>query len=157
MISAFGDYKPLIGSGAFIAHSADVIGRCEIGRDSSIWFGAVIRADVNWIKIGDRVSVQDGAVIHVTHSKNEDESDGFPTAIGDNATIGHRAILHGCVVESACLIGMGAVVLDGAVIGAESIVGAHALVTRSKVFAPRSLIIGSPAKAVRSLNDDEVA
>lgn len=156
MISAFNDRKPLIGDRVFIAPSADVIGRCEIGEDCSVWFGAVIRADVHRVKIGARVSVQDGAVIHVTHSVLADESDGFPTVVGDDVTIGHRAVLHGCVIENACLIGMGAIILDGAVIGAESIVGAGALVTQNRVFPPRSLILGSPAKVARTLSDGEV-
>ncbi|MDR1452186.1 MAG: gamma carbonic anhydrase family protein [Helicobacteraceae bacterium] len=156
-LKKFKGWKPQIGERVFIAPSADLIGRCEIGADSSIWFGAVIRADVHKVKIGARVSVQDGAVIHVTHSEKEDESGGFPTIVGDDVTIGHRAVLHGCVVENACLIGMGAIILDGAVIGAESIIGAGALVTQGKVFPPRSLILGSPAKVVRSLNDGEIA
>ncbi|MDR2639448.1 MAG: gamma carbonic anhydrase family protein, partial [Helicobacteraceae bacterium] len=95
MISAFREWKPRIGERVFVAPSAEAIGRCEIGADSSVWFGAVIRADVHWVKIGARTSVQDGAVIHVTHCENGDETSGFPTAIGDNVTIGHRAVLHG--------------------------------------------------------------
>ncbi|GHV03198.1 gamma carbonic anhydrase family protein [Campylobacterota bacterium] len=153
----FKGYEPSFGLRVFVAHSADVIGRVAVGDDSSIWFGAVLRGDVHRITIGARVSVQDGAVVHVTHSKNADESDGFATTVGDETTIGHRVVLHGCTIGNACLIGMGAIVLDGAKIGDESIVGAGALVTGGKSFPPRSLILGSPAKAVRSLSDDEAA
>jgi carbonic anhydrase/acetyltransferase-like protein (isoleucine patch superfamily) len=96
-------------------------------------------------------------MIHVTHYKKEDMSDGNPTVIGNDVTVGHRVMLHGCTIEDACLIGMSATILDGVVIGKESIVGAGALVTKNKVFPPRSLIMGSPAKLIRELNDDEVA
>ena len=156
MILKYLDYYPKIGKKVFIAPSADVIGRCEIGDDSSIWFGTVIRGDVHYIKIGKRTSIQDGSMIHVTHYKKEDMSDGNPTIIGDDVTVGHKVMLHGCTIENACLIGMSATILDGAVIGKESIVGAGALVTKNKVFPPRSLILGSPAKRVRELSQDEV-
>jgi carbonic anhydrase/acetyltransferase-like protein (isoleucine patch superfamily) len=155
LIVTFQNKTPKIAKRVFIAPSADLIGDLEIGEDSSVWFGAVIRADVNFARIGRRVSVQDGTVIHVTHAGENNA--GFPTIVGDNVTIGHRVVLHGCEIANACLIGMGAIILDGAKIGAESIVGAGALVTQGKVFPPRSLILGSPAKVVRSLNDSEVA
>ena len=100
--------------------------------------------------------MQDLSMIHVTHYKKDDKSDGSPTVIGDDVTIGHKVMLHGCTIENACLIGMSATILDNAVIGKESIVGAGALVTKGKVFPPRSLIIGSPAKVVRELTDKEV-
>ncbi len=147
---------PIIADGAWVAPGATVIGDVVIGEDSSIWFGTVIRGDVHKIRIGDRVSVQDLSMIHVTHYKKEDKSDGSPTIIGNDVTIGHRVMLHGCTIEDACLIGMSATILDDAVIGKESIVGAGALVTKGKKFPPRSLIIGSPAKAVRELTDEEV-
>lgn len=144
-------------NGIWIAPNATVIGDVELGEDVSIWFGTVVRGDVHYIKIGDRTNIQDNSVVHVTHYKNEDKSDGYPTIIGNDVTVGHNVILHGCVIEDACLIGMGAIIIDGAVIGKESIVGAGALVTKGKVFPPRSLIIGNPAKVVRELRDDEVA
>ena len=147
---------PIIADGAWVAPGATVIGDVVIGEDSSIWFGTVIRGDVHKIRIGDRVSVQDLSMIHVTHYKKENKSDGSPTIIGNDVTIGHRVMLHGCTIEDACLIGMSATILDDAVIGKESIVGAGALVTKGKKFPPRSLIIGSPAKAVRELTDEEV-
>jgi len=148
--------SPQLGKNLFIAPSADIIGEVEIGDDSSIWFGCVIRGDVHYIKIGKRTSIQDLSMVHVTHFKKEDRSDGNPTIIGDDVTVGHRVMLHGCEVKNACLIGMSATILDGAVIGEESIVGAGALVTKNKKFPPRSLIMGSPAKVVRELSDEEV-
>mgnify|MGYP006271762141 CR=1 FL=1 len=156
MISNYLDYIPKIGEKTWIAPSADVIGRVEMGSDVSIWFGCVIRGDVHYIKIGNRSNIQDLSMVHVTHHKKEDMSDGHPTIIGDDVTIGHRVMLHGCTIEDACLIGMSATILDGAVIGKESIVGAGALVTKNKIFPPRSLIMGSPAKVVRELTDAEV-
>ena len=147
---------PKIDNKAWVAPGATVIGDVEIGEDSSIWFGVVVRGDVHKIRIGERVSVQDLSMIHVTHYKKEDKSDGSPTIIGNDVTIGHRVMLHGCTIEDACLIGMSATILDDAVIGRESIVGAGALVTKGKKFPPRSLIIGSPAKVVRELTDEEV-
>jgi len=156
MIMNFKNYKPEIGKNSWIADSADVIGRTKIGEDSSVWFQVVIRGDVHFITIGSRTSIQDGTMIHVTHHKKEDMSDGHPTTIGDDVTIGHKVMLHGCTIEDACLIGMSATILDGAVIGKESIVGAGSLVTKNKVFPARSLIMGSPAKFVRELSDEEV-
>jgi len=156
MLYKFKEILPKIGSNSWVAPSADVIGEVTCGQDCSIWFGCVIRGDVNYIQIGDRVNIQDLSMLHVTHYKKADKSDGNPTIIGDDVTIGHRVMLHGCTIENACLIGMSATILDGAVIGRESIVGAGALVTKNKVFSPRSLIMGSPAKVVRELNEDEV-
>ncbi len=148
--------EPQIDDTAWIAPGASVIGDVKIGKECSIWFGAVIRGDVHKIEIGDRVSVQDLSMVHVTHYKKPDKSDGSPTIIGNDVTIGHKVMLHGCTIEDACLIGMSATILDDAVIGKESIVGAGALVTKGKKFPPRSLILGSPAKVVRELTDDEV-
>jgi len=157
MIHKFKDIEPNIGKNTWIAPSGDVIGDVKIGSDCSIWFGCVVRGDVHYISIGNRTNVQDLSMIHVTHYKNGDKSTGNPTIIGNDVTIGHRVMLHGCTIEDACLIGMSATILDGAVIGKESIVGAGSLVTKNKVFPPRSLIMGSPAKVVRELNDEEVA
>ena len=156
MTYPFKGVEPTLGEKTWIAPSADVVGDVTCGNDCSIWFGSVVRGDVHYIKIGDRVSIQDLSMVHVTHYKKADKSDGNPTIIGDDVTIGHRVMLHGCTIEDACLIGMSATILDGAVIGKESIVGASALVTKNKVFPPRSLIMGSPAKVVRELNDAEV-
>lgn len=156
MLHKFKDTTPVIGKNSWIAPSADVIGDVTCGEDCSIWFGCVVRGDVHYIKIGNRVNIQDLSMIHVTHYKKADKSDGNPTIIEDDVTIGHRVMLHGCTIKKACLVGMSATILDGAVIGEESIVGAGALVTKNKVFPPRSLIVGSPAKVVRTLSDEEV-
>jgi carbonic anhydrase/acetyltransferase-like protein (isoleucine patch superfamily) len=157
MLHTFKQMAPKIGQNSWIASSADVIGEVEIGEECSIWFGTVVRADVHFIKIGDRTNIQDLSMVHVTHYKKQDRSDGNPTIIGNDVTVGHRVMLHGCTIEDACLIGMSATILDGAVIGKESIVGAGSLVTKNKKFPPRSLIMGSPAKVVRPLRDEEVA
>ena len=157
MILRYKNDFPKIAKTAWIAPSADIIGDVEIGEDSSIWFGCVIRGDVHYIKIGKRTSIQDLTMIHVTHFEKEKKlGDGHPTIIGDDVTIAHRVMLHGCIIGNACLIGMSATILDGTEIGEESIVGANALVTGGKKFPPRSLILGSPAKVVRELNDEEV-
>ncbi|KIM11305.1 MAG: acetyltransferase [Sulfuricurvum sp. PC08-66] len=148
---------PTLAPKAWIAPNAMVIGDVMIGEDSSIWFGAIVRGDVHRITIGARTSIQDLSMVHVTHHKKADKSDGAPTIIGNDVTVGHKVMLHGCTIEDACLIGMGATIIDGAVIGRESIVGAGALVTKGKVFPPRSLIMGSPAKLIRELTDEEVA
>ena len=156
MIYPFKQWTPKLGANTWIAPSADVVGNVTMGEECSIWFGCVVRGDVHYISIGDRTNIQDLSMIHVTHYKKEDMSDGNPTIIGSDVTIGHRVMMHGCTIEDACLIGMSATILDGAIIGKESIVGAGSLVTKNKVFPPRSLIMGSPAKVVRELNDDEV-
>jgi len=156
MILKFKKWFPKIKKSAWIAPSADVIGNVKIGQDSSVWFGTVIRGDVHKIRIGKRTSIQDLSMVHVTHYKQEDMKDGHPTIIGDDVTIGHKVMLHGCTIENGCLIGMSATILDGAVIGEGSIVGAHSLVTSNKVFPPHSLIMGSPAKVIKTLTQDEV-
>lgn len=156
MIHPFKKWTPTVGEQTWVAPSSDVVGNVTIGKDASVWFGCVVRGDVHYITIGDRTNIQDLSMVHVTHYKKEDMSDGNPTVIGNDVTVGHRVMLHGCTIEDACLIGMSATILDGAVIGKESIVGAGSLVTKNKVFPPRSLIMGSPAKVIRKLNDDEV-
>ena len=156
MIIKFKKWFPKIKKSTFVASSADVIGNVKIGKDSSIWFGVVIRGDVHKIRIGKRTSIQDLSMVHVTHYKKSDMSDGNPTIIGDDVTIGHKVMLHGCQIQNGCLIGMSSTILDGAVIGEGSIVGAHSLVTSNKVFPPHSLIMGSPAKVVKTLTQDEV-
>ncbi|WP_457748423.1 gamma carbonic anhydrase family protein [Sulfurimonas sp.] len=156
MLHTYKNMTPTLGQNSWIAPSADVIGDVTCGKDCSIWFGCVVRGDVHFIKIGNRVNIQDLSMLHVTHYKKEDKSDGNPTIIEDDVTIGHRVMLHGCTIEKACLIGMSATILDGAIIGKESIVGAGSLVTKNKVFPPRSLIMGSPAKVIRELNEDEI-
>jgi carbonic anhydrase/acetyltransferase-like protein (isoleucine patch superfamily) len=141
---------PEIDPSAFIAPSSDIIGEVKIGAESSVWFQCVIRGDVNTIKIGKRTNIQDHSMLHV------DRRD-CPLAIGDEVTVGHRVTLHGCTVGSRVLVGMGAIVMNKAVIGDDSIVAAGALVTEGKVFPPKSLILGAPAKLARELKPEELA
>lgn len=147
MILKFKEFYPKIDSTAWIAPSADVIGNVTVGENSSVWFNCVIRSDVNKVVIGKNTNIQDLSMIHTdTHTQ---------TIIGDNVTIGHKVMLHGCKIEDNCLIGMSATILDDAVIGKGSIVGANSLVTSGKVFPPRSLIMGSPAKVVKELTKED--
>jgi len=148
MIRGFGGKRPVLGRGVFLAETCAVIGEVEIGDESSIWYGTVLRGDVMPIRIGARTSVQDGTVVHVTGGS-------FGTTIGSDCTIGHNAIVHACIVEDRCLIGMGAVVLDGARIGRGSLVGAGALVTPGTDIPPDSLVLGSPARVKRPVSDKE--
>lgn len=134
---------------AFVAPNATVLGNVTVGQAASIWFGAVVRAEMDTITIGDRSNIQDGAIVHV--------DEGFPVRIGRNVTVGHRAVIHGATVEDNCLIGIGAVLLNGSSIGANSIVGAGALVPEGKHYPPNSLLIGMPARVARTLSEDEVA
>jgi carbonic anhydrase/acetyltransferase-like protein (isoleucine patch superfamily) len=127
-----------------------VIGDVVVGETSSVWMNVVVRGDVHRIRIGQRTNIQDGTVVHAMR-------DTHPTTIGDEVTIGHGALVHGCTIEPRCLIGMGAIILNGAVIGSDSIVAAGALVTEGFVVPPRSLVMGSPGKVRRSLTDAEVA
>jgi carbonic anhydrase/acetyltransferase-like protein (isoleucine patch superfamily) len=133
---------------SWIAPSADVIGDARIGREASIWFGAVIRADNTPIIVGDRTNIQEGAMLH--------SDPGSPLTIGSGCTIGHHAILHGCTIGNNVLVGMGAIILNNAVIGDNCLVGAGALVTEGKEFPAGSLIVGAPAKAVRELNQPSI-
>ncbi|MSO57176.1 MAG: gamma carbonic anhydrase family protein [Acidobacteria bacterium] len=150
MIRSHRGVLPRVHSSAFIDESAQVIGDVEIGEDSSVWMCAVARGDVNWIRIGRRTNIQDGTVIHVMHQTH-------PTAIGDEVTIGHAAVVHGCTIEDRCLIGMGAILLNGARIGSGSIVAAGSLVVEGMHVPPGSLVMGSPGKVRRSLTDVEIA
>src|SRR6478735_1560036 len=146
---ALDDVMPTLGQNAWVAPSADLIGDVRLGNHCSVWFGAVIRADNTPIIIGDESNIQDCAIGH--------SDPGAPLVIGARVTVGHQAILHGCTIEDEALIGMGARILNGAIIGAQCIVGAGALVTEGKTFEPRSLIVGSPAKALRALTEEQVA
>jgi carbonic anhydrase/acetyltransferase-like protein (isoleucine patch superfamily) len=142
-----GDVEPLLGEGAWVAPSADLIGDVRLGARASVWFGAVLRGDNTPLILGEDTNFQDGAVGH--------SDAGFPLTIGARVTIGHQAILHGCTIGDDCLIGMGARILNGAAIEMECIVGAGALVTEGKHFERGSLIVGVPARVVRSLTEDE--
>ncbi|GAA0316081.1 gamma carbonic anhydrase family protein [Sphingomonas oligophenolica] len=141
--------QPVLGTDAWVAPSADVIGDAHLGDQASVWFGAVIRADNTPILIGARSNIQENAMLH--------SDPGAPLTIGAGCTIGHHAILHGCTIGDNVLIGMGAILLNHAVIGEGCIVGAGALVTEGKTFPPGSLIIGSPARAVRELDEQALA
>ena len=132
----------------FIADGAKVVGNVEISGNCSVWFNAVIRADSDRVKIGENSNVQDNAVIHT--------SEGFGVQIGDNVTIGHGAIVHGCTIEDNVMIGMGAIVLNGAKIGKNSIIGAGTLVTQGKIIPAGSLAFGNPVKVVRQLTEEEI-
>ncbi|MCP3465388.1 gamma carbonic anhydrase family protein [Bradyrhizobium sp. CCGUVB23] len=133
----------------FIADTATVIGRVRLKPGASVWFGAVLRGDNEWIEIGEGSNVQDGSTCHTDL--------GFPLQIGRNCTVGHNVILHGCTVEDGALVGMGAIVMNGAKIGRNSIVGAGSVITEGKEFPERSLIIGSPARVIRTLDDAQVS
>jgi len=133
---------------AFIAPNATMIGNVELAKDSSVWFGAILRGDNDLISIGEATNVQDGTIIHT--------DDGIPLRVGARVTIGHAAILHGCTVGDESLVGIGAVLLNGSSIPRHCVVGARALVTEGKTFPERSLIIGSPARAIRTLTDEEI-
>jgi carbonic anhydrase/acetyltransferase-like protein (isoleucine patch superfamily) len=150
MLRSYRGTSPRVHESVFIDASAQVIGDVEIGEASSIWMNAVVRGDVHWIRIGARSNVQDGTVVHVMN-------DTHPTTIGDDVTIGHAAIVHGCTIENRVLIGMGAILLNGAHIGEGSIVAAGTLVPEETRIPPRSLVMGSPGRVKRTLSDAEVA
>lgn len=149
-VRALNGKEPVLHSSVFVAEGAVIIGDVRCEKDTSIWYNVVIRGDVGHVHIGKRVNVQDLSMIHMSEGMSD-------TDIGDDVTIGHRAIIHGARIEERCLIGMGAIILDNAVVGADSIVGANALVTKNTVIPPRSLVLGSPAKVVRELTKEEVA
>jgi carbonic anhydrase/acetyltransferase-like protein (isoleucine patch superfamily) len=145
MVHRIGDKVPRVKDAIFLAWNAEIAGAVTLSADTSVWFSATVRADLASISVGRGSNIQDNATLHVDA--------GLPLVIGSGVTVGHHAILHGCTVGDDCLVGMAAVVLSGAVIGRESVVGAGALVTEGKVFPPRSLIVGSPAKALRQVDD----
>ncbi len=138
--------RPSVASDAWVAPSADLIGDVRLASQASVWFTAVIRADNTPIVVGERTNIQEGAMLH--------SDPDAPLVVGAGVTVGHHAVLHGCTIEDDCLIGMGAILLNRAVIGAGSIVGAGALVTEGKMFPPGSLIVGSPARAIRTLGPE---
>ncbi|MDQ3134252.1 MAG: gamma carbonic anhydrase family protein [Acidobacteriota bacterium] len=150
MIRPFQGKHPQVHETAYIEASAQVIGDVVIGEESSVWFNAVVRGDVHYIRIGARTNVQDGTVIHVSNGTHA-------TILEDEVTIGHNVTLHGCHVERGCLVGMGAIVMDGVRVGAQSLVAAGALLSPGTIIPPRSLVIGVPAKVKRPLTPEEVA
>jgi carbonic anhydrase/acetyltransferase-like protein (isoleucine patch superfamily) len=150
VILAYDGKAPRVAASAYLAPGSVVTGDVEIGEDSSVWFQTVIRGDVNHVRIGARTNVQDHSVVHVTSRTN-------PTIVGDDVTVGHRVVLHGCTVNDRCLVGIGAIVLDGAVIGPDAMVGAGALVPPGMVVPPGKLVLGAPAKVKRDLTPEEIA
>ena len=150
MLRPFRGQWPQLDASVYVDQSAQVIGDVAIGPESSIWMNCVVRGDVHRIRIGARSNVQDGTVVHVMRGTH-------PTTIGDDVTIGHGALIHGCTIEDRVLVGMGAIVLNGATVGTDSIVAAGTLVTEGAVIPPRSLVMGSPGKVRRTLSDEEVA
>src|SRR5262245_49798125 len=141
--------QPKLGKGVYIAKGAIVLGDVTIGKNSSVWYNAVVRGDINRIAIGQQTNIQDNAVLHL--------ADDFPCVVGNLVTVGHSAVVHACTVGDEVLIGMGAIILDGAVIGKQSIIGAKALVTQGTKIPPGSLVLGAPAKIVRALTPKERA
>jgi len=150
ILRAYEGKQPRLGERVFVAENAAVIGDVEVGDDCSIWYSATIRGDINGIRIGARTNVQDNCTIHVTHLQ-------WPTVIGEEVTIGHGAIVHGCTVRRGALIGMGSRVLDGAVVGESALIGAGALVPEGMQVPPRVLVLGVLARVKRPLTDDELA
>ena len=150
MLRPYRGTLPRVHPTAYIDDSAQVIGDVDIGEDSSVWMCAVVRGDVHRIRIGRRTNVQDGTVVHVMTGTH-------PTTIGDNVTIGHAAVVHGCTIDDQCLIGMGAILLNGAHVGTQSIVAAGTLLLEGMKVPPRSLVMGSPGKVKRLLTHAEIA
>ena len=150
MLRAYRDRRPVVHPTAYVDESAQVIGAVEIGAESSLWMNVVARGDVNYIRIGARTNVQDGTIVHVQH-------DTHPAILGDEVTVGHGAIVHGCVVANRVLVGMGAIVLTGAQIGEDVIIAAGALVTEGMRVPSRSMVMGLPARVTRRLTDVDVA
>jgi carbonic anhydrase/acetyltransferase-like protein (isoleucine patch superfamily) len=155
-IQSFNQHFPRIADTAFIHGGATIIGDVEIGAHSSVWPGAVIRADINYIRIGSNTNIQDLSMLHVNH-KSERDPEGSPLIIGNNVTIGHTVILHGCTIEDESLIGMGSIVMDKAVVQKHVLLAAGSLVPEGKVLESGYLYVGRPAKKVRALTADEIA
>jgi carbonic anhydrase/acetyltransferase-like protein (isoleucine patch superfamily) len=150
MLRPYKGTLPRVHSTAYIDQSAQVIGDVEIGDASSVWMNAVVRGDVHWIRVGRRSNIQDGTVVHVMNGTH-------PTTIGDDVTIGHGAIVHGCTLSDRILVGMGAILLNGVEVGEDSIVAAGTLLPEGMRVPPRSLVMGSPGKVRRTLTDEDVA
>lgn len=150
IVRAYHGKEPRIGARAFVADNASLIGDVELGEDSSIWYGVVLRGDIHFIRIGARSNVQDNSVLHVEHGTG-------PAIVEDEVTIGHSAVVHGCTVRRGALIGIGAKVLSHAVIGEQALVGAGAVVQEGTNVPPRTLVVGVPARVKRDLTKDELA
>jgi carbonic anhydrase/acetyltransferase-like protein (isoleucine patch superfamily) len=151
MVRIFKNHAPRVAPSAYVDESAQVIGDVVIGEESSVWMNAVVRGDVNHIRIGSRTNVQDGTIVHVMRDPSH------PTTVGDDVTVGHGVTLHGCSVADRCLIGMGAILLNGSSVGEDCIVAAGTLLPEGMAVPARSLVMGSPGNVRRPLTDDEVA
>ncbi|MBC8256774.1 MAG: gamma carbonic anhydrase family protein [Candidatus Marinimicrobia bacterium] len=148
MIIKFQNKQPQLGNNVYVSENAMVIGDVTLGDEVNIWFGAVLRGDMHYIKIGNRTNIQDNSVVHVTTGVS-------PTNIGSGVTVGHGAIIHGCTIEDDCLIGMGAILMDDAIVGAGSLIGAGALIPPNMIIPENSLVVGSPGKIVRQVKPAE--
>ena len=148
--------SPTLGERVYVDPAASVIGDVLLGDDVSLWPGTVVRGDVNHIHVGPRTNIQDGSIVHVTHEGPYTRPGGWPTVIGADVTIGHKAIIHACTIEDAVLIGMGAIVLDGVVVRTHGFVGAGAVVAPGKVVGAGELWLGNPARMARRLSDQEI-
>ena len=151
MLRPYRNIVPTVHPSAFVDESAQVIGDVVIGAESSVWMNVVVRGDVNYIRLGRQTNLQDGVIVHVNHEPS------YPTVLGDRVTVGHGAILHGCLIEDRCLVGMGAILLNGSRIGSDSIVAAGTLVTERTVIPPRSLVMGNPGRVKRAVTEAELA
>jgi len=151
MLRIFRNHAPKVAPSAYVDESAQVIGDVVIGEESSVWMNAVVRGDVNHIRIGSRTNIQDGTIVHVMRDPSH------PTVVGDDVTVGHGAVLHGCTVANRCLIGMGAILLNGSSVGEDCIVAAGTLLPEGMAVPARSLVMGSPGTVRRPLTGDEVA
>lgn len=148
LVKSIKGIKPKWGADCYLAENATIVGDVTLGNECSVWFNAVVRGDVHFIKIGDRVNIQDGAVVHCTYKKH-------PTQIGNNVSIGHNALVHGCTVHNNVLIGMGAIVMDNCVVHSNSIVAAGAVLLENTVVKPGCIYAGVPAKKVKELNEKQ--
>ncbi len=150
------EHVPVVGERVYVDQAASLIGDVVLGDDVSLWPGVVVRGDVNFIRVGARTNIQDGTIVHVSHDGPHAKLGGFATVIGNDVTIGHKAIVHACRIEDAALIGMGAIVLDGAVVHKHGCVGAGALVTPGKVVGEGEMWLGNPARKARMLTEAEI-
>lgn len=150
MLRTFQGITPTVPASCYVEDTGIVIGDVVMGQECSVWFHAVIRGDVHFIRIGHRTNVQDLSMLHVTH-------DTHPLIIGDDVTIGHSVVLHGCTIKDRVLVGMGSIVMDGAQIGEDSVIGAGSLITEGTVVPPKSLVLGSPARVTRPVTEKELA
>jgi carbonic anhydrase/acetyltransferase-like protein (isoleucine patch superfamily) len=150
------EHIPTLGARAYVDPAALVIGDVVLDEDVSLWPGTIVRGDVNYVRIGARTNIQDGCVVHVSHDGPHSRLGGFPTVIGADVTIGHKAVIHACTIEDTVLIGMGAIILDGAVIRRHAFIGAGALVSPGREVGEGELWLGNPAKKVRMLSDAEI-